>query len=213
MSEILSLTFLIVSSAQSMGCQWGHPFLTDSSFHSYCMLLALHQCWHTFLRVCTGLTKFNRDKIVQETEALLAEAGDIRRFIQQAVDHWPHFLIVHFTHNSTEGNINGQQIHAFWTSFYERITERNHTDSPSSPVVLRWLREQHEGTTIPVAAQPCGGMQRHFKQHRALWTAPGILETKLPEKEVNRMSMIHNWGNLFHCLKCWLYATDSACLG
>ncbi|EEU9423748.1 hypothetical protein FQI94_28460 [Escherichia coli] len=77
------------------------------------MLLALHQCWHTFLRACTGLTKFNRDKIVQETEALLAEPGDIRRFIQQAVDHWPHFLIVHFTHNSTEGNINGQQIHAF----------------------------------------------------------------------------------------------------
>ncbi|WP_434477285.1 hypothetical protein, partial [Escherichia coli] len=47
---------------------------------------------------------------MQETEALLAEPGDIRRFIQQAVDHWPHFLIVHFTHNSTEGNINGQQI-------------------------------------------------------------------------------------------------------
>ncbi|HDP9855342.1 TPA: hypothetical protein P7P83_004538, partial [Escherichia coli] len=28
------------------------------------------------------------------------------------------------------------------------ITERNHTASPSSPVVLRWLREQHEGATM-----------------------------------------------------------------
>ncbi|WP_169750516.1 hypothetical protein, partial [Escherichia coli] len=42
--------------------------------------------------------------------------------------------------------------HAFCTSFYrqlhERITESNHTASPSSPVVLRWLREQHGGATI-----------------------------------------------------------------
>lgn len=44
--------------------------------------------------------------------------------------------------------INGQQIQAFCTSFYERITERNHTTSPSSPVVLRWLREQHGGATM-----------------------------------------------------------------
>ncbi|PZT61376.1 hypothetical protein DNQ57_11785, partial [Escherichia coli] len=54
--------------------------------------------------------------------------------------------------HSAEGNINGRQIHAFCTSFYrqvhERITERNHTASPSSPVVLRWLREQHGGATI-----------------------------------------------------------------
>ena len=28
-----------------------------------------------FRRVCTGLTKFNRDKIVQITEVLLAESG------------------------------------------------------------------------------------------------------------------------------------------
>ncbi len=27
-------------------------------------------------RVCTGLTKFNRDKIVQITEVLLAESGE-----------------------------------------------------------------------------------------------------------------------------------------
>ena len=89
---------------------------------------------------------------MQITEALISEPGDIRRFIQQAVDHWTHLLAVHFTLHSAEGNINGQQIHAFCTSFYrqvhERITERNHTASPSSPVVLRWLREQHGGATI-----------------------------------------------------------------
>ena len=88
---------------------------------------------------------------MQITEALLSEPGEIRRFVQQAVDHWPHLLAVHFTLHSTEG-INGQQIHAFCTSFYrqvhERIAERNHTVSPSSPVVLRWLREQHRGATI-----------------------------------------------------------------
>ncbi|HIA4129770.1 TPA: hypothetical protein ACWQDF_005198, partial [Escherichia coli] len=53
---------------------------------------------------------------MQITEALLAEPGDIRRFIQQAVDYWPRLLAVHFTLHSTEG-INGQQIHAFCTSF------------------------------------------------------------------------------------------------
>ena len=84
---------------------------------------------------------------MQITEALLSEPGDIRRFVQQAVDHWPHLLAVHFTLHSAEG-INGQQIQAYCTSFYERITERNHTASPSSPVVLRWLREQHEGATM-----------------------------------------------------------------
>ena len=89
---------------------------------------------------------------MQITEALFSEQGDIRRFVQQAVDYWTHLLAVHFTLHSAEGNINGQQIHAFCTSFYrqvhERITERNHTASPSSPVVLRWLREQHGGATI-----------------------------------------------------------------
>lgn len=89
---------------------------------------------------------------MQITEALLSEPGDIRRFIQQAVDHWPHLLAFYFTLHSAEGNINGQQIHAFCTSFYrqvhERITERNHTACPSSPVVLRWLQEQHGGATI-----------------------------------------------------------------
>ena len=86
---------------------------------------------------------------MQITEALFSEQGDIRRFVQQAVDHWPHLLAFYFTLHSAEGNINGQQIHAFCTSFYERITERNHTTSPSSPLVLRWLREQlHGGATI-----------------------------------------------------------------
>ncbi|MGU6119881.1 hypothetical protein ACV16U_27755, partial [Escherichia coli] len=89
---------------------------------------------------------------MQITEALISEPGDIRRFVQQAVDHWPRLLAVHFTLHSAEGNINGQQIQAFCTSFYrqvhERITERNHTACPSSPVVLRWLREQHGGATI-----------------------------------------------------------------
>lgn len=84
---------------------------------------------------------------MQITKALLSEPEEIRRFVQQAVDHWPHLLAVHFTLHSAEG-INGQQIQAFCTSFYERITERNHTASPSSPVVLRWLREQHEGATM-----------------------------------------------------------------
>ncbi|EER3514046.1 hypothetical protein F8Z97_005139 [Escherichia coli] len=32
--------------------------------------------------------------------------------------------------------------------YNERITERDHTVSPSAPVVLRWLREQHEGAPI-----------------------------------------------------------------
>ena len=89
---------------------------------------------------------------MQITEALISEPGDIRRFVQQAVDHWPNLLAFHFTLYSAEGNINGQQIHAFCTAFYrqvqEHITERNHTASPAPPVVLRWLREQHGGATI-----------------------------------------------------------------
>ncbi|HGH0283100.1 TPA: hypothetical protein ACJHD1_004745 [Escherichia coli] len=85
---------------------------------------------------------------MQITEALLAEPGDIRRFMQQAVDHWPRLLAFHFTLHSAEGNIDEGQIHAFCTSFYERITERNHTASPSSPVVLRWLREDSEKETM-----------------------------------------------------------------
>ncbi|EFF3840830.1 hypothetical protein B6310_004850, partial [Escherichia coli] len=84
---------------------------------------------------------------MQITEALLSEPGEIWRFVQQAVDHRPHLLAIHFTLHSTEG-VCGQQIQTFCTSFYELITVRNHTASPSSPVVLRWLREQHGGATI-----------------------------------------------------------------
>ncbi len=88
---------------------------------------------------------------MQITEALISEPGDIRRFIQHAVDHWPNLLAFHFTLYSAEG-IYGQQIQTFCSSFHrrvhERITEHNHTASPSSSVVLRWLREQHGGATI-----------------------------------------------------------------
>ncbi|HAV9682553.1 TPA: hypothetical protein JLG76_004523, partial [Escherichia coli] len=89
---------------------------------------------------------------MQISEALISEPGKIQRFVQQAVDHWPHLLAVHFTLDSAEGNIDEGQIHAFCTAFYrqvqERITERNHMASPASPLVLRWLREQHGGATI-----------------------------------------------------------------
>lgn len=54
---------------------------------------------------------------MQITEALLSAPGEIRRFVQQGVDHWPHLLAFHFTLHSAEGNINGQHIHAFCTSF------------------------------------------------------------------------------------------------
>lgn len=88
---------------------------------------------------------------MQITEALISEPGEIRRFVQQAVDHWPNLLAFHFTLYSAEG-IYGQQIQTFCSSFHrrvhERITEHNHTVSPSAPVVLRWLREQHGGATI-----------------------------------------------------------------
>ncbi|HEE9692757.1 TPA: hypothetical protein R8E86_003852 [Escherichia coli] len=31
---------------------------------------------------------------------------EIRRFVQQAVDHWPHLLAIHFTLHSTRVNID-----------------------------------------------------------------------------------------------------------
>ncbi len=97
------------------------------------------------------LNKIHRGKIVQITEALLSAPGEIRRFVQQAVEHWPNLLAFHFTLYSAEG-IYGQQIQTFCSSFHrrvhERITEHNHTVSPSAPVVLRWLREQHGGATM-----------------------------------------------------------------
>lgn len=77
--------------------------------------------------------------------------GNIQSFVHKVVEHWPNLLAFHFTLYSAEG-IYGQQIQTFCSSFHrrvhERITEHNHTVSPSAPVVLRWLREQHEGAQI-----------------------------------------------------------------
>ena len=118
-------------------------------FVSYCA--GVDVCFPVCLHRLNKMQRFEKEHFVQITEALLAEPGDIRRFIQQAVDHWPRLLAFHFTLHSAEG-INGQQIHAFCTSFYERITERNHMASPSSPVVAgtTW----RSNNTMPVAAQP-----------------------------------------------------------
>ncbi|EFA4518123.1 inovirus Gp2 family protein [Escherichia coli] len=89
---------------------------------------------------------------MQITEALLSEPVDIRRFIQQAVDHWPRLLAVHFTLHSAEGNIDERQIHAFRTSLYHQlnryVAECCHTASPAAAVVLRWLWENTESTRI-----------------------------------------------------------------
>ncbi|EPP0361254.1 hypothetical protein ACUJ7Z_005267 [Escherichia coli] len=72
--------------------------------------------------------------------------------IQQAVDHWPRLLAVHFTLHFAEENIDEGAIHAFCRAFHQRVNahviQRSHTGSPSPPVVLRWLREQHQGATI-----------------------------------------------------------------
>ena len=120
-----------------------------SSFFAVTGIVPVSACFPAYRH---RFSNIQGDQIVQITETVLSEPVEIRRFIQQAVDHWPRLLAVHFTLHSAEGNINGQQIHAFCTSFYrqvhERITERNHTTSPSSPVVLRWLREQHGGATM-----------------------------------------------------------------
>ena len=58
---------------------------------------------------------------MQITEALISEPGEIRRFVQQAVDHWPNLLAFHFTLYSAEG-IYGQQIQTFCSSFHRRYT-------------------------------------------------------------------------------------------
>ncbi|MBB7229923.1 hypothetical protein HEN31_018590 [Escherichia coli] len=47
---------------------------------------------------------------MQITEALISEPGDIRRFVQQAVDHWPNLLAFHFTLYSAEGNVSASDI-------------------------------------------------------------------------------------------------------
>ncbi|SRA15200.1 Uncharacterised protein [Escherichia coli] len=87
-----------------------------------------------------------REQIVQITETVLSEPVEIRRFIQQAVDHWPRLLAVQFTLHSTGGNCDGRQIHAFYWAFYRQLNQRSHTGYPLLPVVLRWLRETTEST-------------------------------------------------------------------
>lgn len=82
---------------------------------------------------------------MQITKALISEPGDIRRFVQQAVDHWPNLLAFHFTLYSAEGNINGQQIHAFCTSFYRQVHER---------ITLVAGTTWRSNNTMPVAVQP-----------------------------------------------------------
>ncbi len=142
------------------------PALVLWSFPLPLVLATCHTVCHSSFFAVTGIvpvsacfpayrhrfSNIQGDQIVQITETVLSEPVEIRRFVQQAVDHWPNLLAFHFTLHSAEGNINGQQIHAFCTSFYrqvhERITERNHTASPAPPVVLRWLREQHGGATM-----------------------------------------------------------------
>ncbi|BDQ74047.1 inovirus Gp2 family protein [Escherichia coli] len=47
------------------------------------------------------------------TEMLLPEPGALRRFVQQAVEHWPRLLAIQFTLHSDKGNIYKQQINAF----------------------------------------------------------------------------------------------------
>ncbi|WP_213059198.1 hypothetical protein, partial [Escherichia coli] len=54
----------------------------------------------------TDKTLSRKPGAVQITEALLSEPGEIRRFVQQAVDHWPHLLAIHFTLHSTRVNID-----------------------------------------------------------------------------------------------------------
>ncbi|GAB1639324.1 hypothetical protein HmCmsJML035_00305 [Escherichia coli] len=50
---------------------------------------------------------------MQITEALLVELGYIRRFIQQAVDHRPRLLAIHFMLHTADG-IDEYQIPAFY---------------------------------------------------------------------------------------------------
>ena len=89
-----------------------------------------------------------REQIVQITETVLSEPVEIRRFIQQAVDHWPRLLAVQFTLHSTGGNRDGGQIHAFYRAFYRQLNQRSHAGYPLLPVVLRWLRETTDSTGI-----------------------------------------------------------------
>ena len=87
---------------------------------------------------------------MQITEALLSEPGDIRRFIQQAVDHWPRLLAINFTVRLSDG-VDEYKIPAFYRELHQRlnalIIHRSLAEGLSSPVVLRGLWETHSSIT------------------------------------------------------------------
>ncbi len=114
-----------------------HHFLTDSSFPSSRQSLCLYRTVLVLMcafRVSAPAYKIHRGKIVQITEALLSAPGKSGVLFSRG---WTTGHICwHFTHAPF-----GRRKHQRATyscilySFYERITERNHTTSPSSPVV------------------------------------------------------------------------------
>ncbi|WP_433841126.1 hypothetical protein [Escherichia marmotae] len=147
--------FLLIPSCQPAG---GYPFLTYSSFHSYHQSLVFVSyragvdayfpvCLHRLNKIQQSLKE---SYSVQITEALLSEPGDIRRFIQQAVDHWPRLLVIHFTVRLSDG-VDEYLIPAFYREFHQRLNalviHRSQTGGLSSPVVLRGLWETHSSVT------------------------------------------------------------------
>ena len=110
----------------------------------------------TFPCVCTGLTKFNRvwkGTFRANNRSLNFRAGRHPAFCSAGGGplaasagsplHAPFGWRKH--QRATDSGI---LYFLLPTGAHERITERNHTASPSSPVVLRWLQEQHGGATI-----------------------------------------------------------------
>ncbi|MCZ5352111.1 hypothetical protein O5646_05315 [Escherichia coli] len=90
---------------------------------------------------------------MQITETVLSEPVEIRRFIQQAVDHWPRLLVPSTSHSirQKETSTDNRFMHSVLpftdrcTSVLLNVITRT---SPAPPVVLRWLREQHGGATM-----------------------------------------------------------------
>ncbi len=88
---------------------------------------------------------------MQITEALISEPGKSGVLFSR---RWTTGQICwHFTSRSIrqkESMVNRFRhfVVPFTDGYTERITEHNHTVSPSALVVLRWLREQHEGAQI-----------------------------------------------------------------
>ncbi|MBM2967488.1 hypothetical protein [Escherichia coli] len=136
------------------------PALVLWSFPLPLVLATCHTVCHSSSFAVTGIIlvpacfpvhrhrfrNMQREQIVQITETVLSEPVEIRRFIQQAVDHWPRLLAVHFTLHSTEGNRDEGQIHEFFRAFYRQLNQRSHAGYPLLPVVLRWLLETTEST-------------------------------------------------------------------